>query len=396
MKSAVAVTKEIDDMRLAAEELAASIRGQLTLQKHRFGLLYYDYEVEGDELARYLEAELELPVMGCSAIATLDGDGYHEMEAMLMVLTDDLCEFSAALSDPLEKGTMEESAAKVYHEAASRLSTRPALIYALVPDDIGVTFDQCLEALSKASDRLPVLGGINSTTATMEKAVVFGGGFSDRRAAVLVIGGDIRPVCSIANVSRRFSDRAGTITRAKDQVIYEVDGVSFADFIASYGLDIGSIVSDPNRVFYQNYPLLVRGDDGVDFVRIIRGINPADGSADAFAGFPAEGATVALGVFEREEIRRTVETAMDELLARMAEGEKDGYRYSTVLCVSCAARHAIMNPRYDVEGGVIREKTRSGISLGGFYSHGELCPTSISEDRAQNRLHNGSIVFCAF
>jgi hypothetical protein len=79
----------------------------------------------------------------------------------------------------------------------------------------------------------------------------------------------------------------------------------------------------------------------------------------------------------------------------MKQNEAEGYKYSTIFAVSCVARYYVMAAKNTIEADVLRNNFSSGISLSGFYSFGEICPTSVNSGKALNAAHNESLVLLA-
>lgn len=401
MKSVTVVTKEIDDIRAAADELVASLREQLEPAANMIGFLYYDYEMKSDELARYIRESYDMDIVGCSTIGSFEGkEGYHEMAAILTVLAADDCRFSVVVSEPLTKETAAGHVPAAYDKALERLGAEPKLLCVFPPCSVDVTIDRVLDALSEKSGRLPLVGGIPSSTGTVETSLMVNGECRNDRVVLVLAGGNIRPVFSVGNVTAEISDRYCTVSKVDDTVIYEVDGGKpFTRYIAEYGIDVAEVAANEDRAFFQKYPLLIKdenlaGRDGVPYVRILQGLNLTDGSGTTYAYVP-QGAQATLAALRREDIGASAGNAAADLLQKIEKNEADGYRYSAVFCITCAARHFIMTPLHSVEAEAVRSLIPGRLTLNGFYSYGEICPTSVENGAAVNRLHNASIVFCA-
>ncbi len=400
IKSAVATTAEIDDIYTAAAELSASVLRDVTLLAHSVGILYYDYEVEGDLLARHLQETLSMPIVGCSAIALLDGKtGYREMSAMLSVLTSDDGVFRAAVREPLDPERAGDRLAAAYGAARGRLAEDPKLIFALPPLNPDIVFDRYLDALTDTAHGAPIVGGIPSNNGGFKNAILFDGAFHSHSAVLVLMSGAIKPLFSLASVLSPISGRRGVVTRANDTVLYEVDGAPFVNFLEGYGLRVQGLTGQAATTFFHKYPVLIEGADDagradLPYVRIINRVEP-DGKTAVLHGCVPIGATVSLAVLQRQDLDESLRRALLDILAQIDEANSRGGQYSTIICMSCGARHLIMNPQFDMEGKIIREMLPPGLTLFGFYSFGELCPVATEAGNARNRLHNASIVFCA-
>jgi hypothetical protein len=54
-----------------------------------------------------------------------------------------------------------------------------------------------------------------------------------------------------------------------------------------------------------------------------------------------------------------------------------------------------MAPKNTLEADVLRRKLPRGLSMSGYYSFGEVCPTSVRQGKAMNAAHNESLVLLA-
>ena len=401
MRSAAAVTRELDDLQLAAEELIEGIRGQIQLGKYSCGILYYDFDAEGAALSGILHEALGIDIMGCSTLALLEGrEGYCDMAASLMVLTSDDCPMSTIATEPLYAHNDASSAAAAFEAAKEALGTEPKLAVLLAPVNGQAVADRIIEAISQASGQIPIVGGVAASDDIAEENLAYNGEHLTDSAVMLLIGGEVRPLCNLVNVSSTFTDKACRITKSEGATIYEVDGDStLLSFIEGFGFDITGASEDDRRVFFRQYPLLLSdtklsavGD--LPYVRILASVDVEKGSASAYA-FTPEGSEAKLAMLERTEIGKSAAKGMQAMLEQISAASTDDYQYSTVLCFTCAARHYIMTPIFSAEGDEIKAILPDGLTLSAFYSHGEIVPTSVLDGKAANRVHNGSVAFCA-
>lgn len=395
MKSAFAITEEID-MRDAADELIAGIKAKLEFGKNACGLLYYDYEMDGDTLSAYLHEELGIDILGCSTIATLDNEnGYRDMSALLTVFTADDCEFHFGITEALTNENAKQKINVTFLETQAKAKVKPQLAFVFFPCGTDIVFDKHINDLSEMSDHVAIIGGIPSSSSTTEKSIVFNGNYYLKMAAMLLITGNVHPLISLANVISTISDRKDDITKAEGTCIREVNGKPFADYLESFGINLQESVTNAGQIFFQKYPLLIENQNAnfnseIPYVRILDHIDE-NGSGVAYSGIP-EGGKVCLAILRREDIAATVEKGLKDLFAKIEASDRE---YSTIICITCAARHVTLNPYYDDEGNAIQQIVPSSYSFSGFYSYGELCPIAIEEGKANNQLHNASIVFCA-
>jgi hypothetical protein len=131
--------------------------------------------------------------------------------------------------------------------------------------------------------------------------------------------------------------------------------------------------------------------DGVPICRNFMDMDKETGTGRAMAMMPV-GAAVSVQMVQGKDIEETTGEALREVCRELCE-QPDGYVYSTVLIVTCCARHIVLGQNRAREGEMAAAEL-SGATFAGFYSYGEFCPTSVHQGRAKNRLNNMSIGFC--
>ena len=400
LKSAFALTYEMDDVEAAAEQLAASIKKDLTLSKNSCGFLFCDSEMEHEAFIASLEKKLQFEIVGFSTVATLDRTGFHDMAATLTVLTSDDVEFAVALSDSLDAENVHEQIKKTYAEGVEKLGGQPKLIFAVPSYNLEITLDDYPETLDEVSGGVPVFGGLPASNPPYGANLIFAKGKTcTDRMALLLMAGNIRPVFSVQNTLSNVTEMKRPVTHSSGNVIYSVGNGTFVDFLRSFGLPVEKIATEDNTTFFVSNPLMVEikqneNDDGIPIVRTLHSIDLEKGSGTAIGKVP-QAASISLGAMRRSDIEEASEIAMRDLAAKMEKNGKDGYVYSAVLCVSCIGRYMVLAPDRDVEGKVLASSMPEGVTFNGFYGYGEICPTSMRGDRAVNRAHNESIVLCA-
>lgn len=394
MKSFVNVTEQIDDLPLAAEELLAGASPG-SLQKNTVGILYCYSDMEIAELAAILSQKAGFPILGCSAIATMEQTrGLCEMAASLMVMTADDCSFSAAVSEPITPENAAEQIDKTCARAKAALGEDLKLIFALPPYILGIMLDEYASGFNRCCPGIPVLGGLPSYNATGDQNLtIFGGEACPDRLVILAMSGNLRPVFSINNVTSVDADRKRKVTKAKGNVVYRVGDQSFTDYLREVGLPVDNLTEGNTTITFVANPLLLENSQaGYSFVRTLHEINLKEGSGTAIGQIP-EGATISVCLLQRGEIEQAAKAGMKYLSGKMAAAQGDGYRYSAVLAVSCIGRHLLMLPTKNAEVNGLLSEFPEGLALTGFYSYGELGPQGAAE--AQNFAHNESLILCA-
>ncbi|MDR1193140.1 MAG: FIST C-terminal domain-containing protein [Peptococcaceae bacterium] len=397
MKSATAITYEIDDAGEAARQLADSIKEKLALEKNAAGILLCDADMDALTLTRELKNILGVDIVGMTSLATIDSSGHHEAAAVLTILTAEDCGFFPAVSEPLSQGDYEAAIVKVYEETAQKAAAyggKPGVLFVFCPSGMPFSGDRYPEILSKAAGNAPVMGGVASDDYDYERARVFFSGGEYRDAMVMVgVWGNIKPVFAIRHVTSRFAERIRRVVEAEGNVVRRVGNETLVEYLEGFGLKTD--VADPLLAF-TSYPMMLTRDDVADEVPLMRHILSIDREtgAGAFVGDVPTGTLANICLVNKDDIKAACRDSMTALLREM-ELAPD-YKYSTILCISCCGRAMILGAEADAEGRILSETLPQGISLAGAYCLGEICPARYKDGEASNRFHNCSVTFCMF
>ena len=170
--------------------------------------------------------------------------------------------------------------------------------------------------------------------------------------------------------------RVGVVTRARGNVVHEIDGASTRDFYERYvRTDTGAVLATP---------LAVYEDDGERFfLRSASGFDD-DGSA-TFLGSVPEGAHVRISaVADSDEILAGTDSSVAAALADFASSEPEA-----AFVISCAARKWLLGTRTGAEIDQVRGQLGEDLPVVGFYAFGEIAPLGAERDI---RFHNETCV----
>jgi hypothetical protein len=164
-----------------------------------------------------------------------------------------------------------------------------------------------------------------------------------------------------------------TVTRAEGNTLFELDGQSALQLYKTYlGDQAAHLPGSALRFPLSITPL------GAESA-VVRTILSIDEKAESmvFAGDIPTGARVRF-------MRASYEDLVDGA-AHAAEETRDTVAPSLVLCVSCVGRRIVLGQRTEEETEIVRDTVGSHPTLAGFYSYGELSPSSSS---SACQLHN--------
>lgn len=405
MNSTVRVTFEMDDLSLTVKQLTAGIGSDFKLERNSVGILYCYSDFEVEELADSLQAELSFPIIGSTAVATLDRkNGLNELAATLMVLTADDCEFNTAVTQPL---TVDDTVQKI-QQAYSQVSAEkpPELIIAFAPYSLDIMVDKYAEAFNTVAPGVAVCGGVTSFNSVdscgHEGLIIYHGKTYSDSMAIISITGNIRPLFSVQVISSSPVERKRKVTEADGGIIYKVGNEKFTDYLKDVGLPVEKLAKSIGTIAFSCNPLQVEYplEDGAkpfSYFRTLHEINLEEGSGTSVGGVPL-GATISVNPMTRQDISKTALEAMAQLEKKImaASEEVSEYRYSTILAISCVARFMVMIPNSGEEASQLKKIIPDGMVMSGYYSNGELGPVQAEGVPRRTFAYNESIILCAF
>ncbi|MDR1651182.1 MAG: FIST C-terminal domain-containing protein [Synergistaceae bacterium] len=403
LKAATAVTYELDSIEKGISELSDKILKELDMKRSGIAIMLCDSDAEHEKLASGLHRRLGVPVVGFSSTAMFcRSEGLCDSVGILTAVSSDDVDFSVAVSEPLTPGNVTEQIELTYKRALDSLPGEPKLVMAFPPYILGIMLDVYPRELGRVSGGLPVFGGLPAHDETHGRTIIYCGdtAYGDRMAVVLVSGA-VKPVMTVKNSLGALANLKRTVTSSKNNVVYKVGDDTFVRFLEQFGLDVEKLANPEERTTsFTTYPLLVEGTgteetDGIPVVRTIHGVDLETGSGTAIGEIP-EGATLSVGVLHPDDIKNSTLSSAEDIVKQMKENERDGYRYSMVFGVSCVARYYVMASRNTLEADVLKSGLPEDLALFGYYSFGEICPTSApASGPARNAAHNESLVLLA-
>jgi hypothetical protein len=391
----------MDDAEAAVSELMEQINASGPLGKNSCGFVFCDAEMTHDDFLAKLKERLPLDIVGCTSIANFDtNNGATILSSVLTVLTGDDVLFGTSFTDAINADNVREELAKAYETAAAAAGGRGEILFFIPPFNDAVPLDEYVDILDELSGGTPVFGGLPSSDTSDGEILMFAGGraYKDRAALVLISGG-VKPVFSVQNFLSEISRQKHIVTGADKNVIRAVEDMTFVDYLRRLGMPVDDLTAQEDISVYVSTPLKVYMNskserDKIPVVRTIKTLNPKDGSGALF-GAISENSEISVVVMKRQDIQDSCKMAIHEIKEKIAEAAVDDYKYSTIICVSCGGRYMVMGDDKDAEGNMLRNNVHEGLTLSGFYSYGEICPTIVENGRAINRAHNESIVICA-
>ena len=401
MRSATAITFELDDIQFAADELVQQIKGKLEFGKEGVGILYAQPNMECGELSRILHEKLGCPIIGGTTAggALLSSEGHHELAVLLHVLTSDDCFFSVAISDSMDQNP-EQSIVDTYKQALHQLEQKdagaqPKVIYCITSIVQSCSSDDTLAILSEECSGIPIFGFVAADDFEFCHQQLFLNGVSRNDAiAMLLISGNVNVIFEVKNLagSQLLSKRK--ITKAHGNTICEIDGKPAYEYLKEF-----PFIDDETKVLW-NYQFFTEmqneaDNDGISVSRALNTYDKITGEIECFAKVP-ENSYIGLQYCKDSDVVTSCKAALSDLKTKIAQAETSEYKYSTVLFASCSLRNMFLADQKNAEGELIHELLPASLVASGIYGFGEIAPTSVKNGKAVNRFHNATMIICAF
>lgn len=397
MRSIVAYTEEIDDLDAASEELFEQVR-RFALGKHSMAVLYAEEDTDYLALYELLSREWDFPIVGCTAMAMLsDKQGYCRSGISALILTADDCVFSAGITGELDKSNYKEEIACLYKELEAQhpSEVKLALCYSGISlTDPILSGSNLLFALDEAANGLPIYGGAASDSLTFVGYQVFFNGRTARNGISLaLISGEVNPRFVRVNSVENTASFLYKITKAEGNVVYRLGDGSFLDALKNEHMRVDQ---EDTMSTYILSPFVVTVDKGngdrVEVARILSAIDKETGSG-TFLGVMPEGATLGIGLINREDVCRSVEEAFTRMFRELARQRDE---YTTLLCTSCSARYLALMNDPSMEAKTYLGRLPNDVSLLGLYAYGECCPVRGEKTgKSYNMFHNFTFTILA-
>ena len=399
MKSAVVATREIDNLELAAKELASKVKEKLNLARNSVGVVYCDADVEVDKLGELLNKELGMDIVGLTTTATIERHaGYNDMGICLSVITSDDAAFAVGCTGELENDSFPAVIKDTYAKARAKLKTGPALILTFAPYIPDLTSENYVELLDEASGGAPIFGGVATDHYDLQYQKTFYNGQAFTKGLVFVLlSGNIKPIFAMNHSFGTAVEKKGVITKSSGNFVEMVGDQTFKAYVES-------MVPVPNEELviyhFQSTPFVMELPDyeteEQPVVRALVTIDHKTGAGSFLSKMP-EGSVLYLNEFQRENLSKSCKDALADVKRQIAEN-KD-YEYSMIFVCTCNARHLLMADDKSLESSIIGEYLQdfpANFNAMGFYGFGEICPTGKKADgTAKNRFHNISFAVCA-
>jgi len=398
MKSATAISYELDDLVTTTKELASQIKDNLTLEKNTVAILHGQPDMEIGELSASLSRELGCRVIGgtAGAGAVLTNNGYHELAVVLHVLTADDCLFATAISESLAtdpEKVIEDTYKKAYQNLKKQdENAEPELVIYITPIPQTISSDASLAKLSKVCGEVPIFGyNAADDFKFCEQQIYLDGEIGGDRIALLLIAGDINPIFQVGNLEGKETLDKRHVTKAQGNIIYEIDNKPAFEYLKEF-----PFIDDQTENLL-NYQFFVEmkddaHDGSLSVSRALYTFNKETGEVISYADIP-QGSYIGLRYCDTNDVKVSSEDTLKEFNNKLNAAKG---KYSTLLIATCTLRNMYLADEKAAEGLLVKELLPSELTVSGLYAFGEIAPTSVHEGKAVNQFHNATFTMCAF
>lgn len=399
MKTYQLFSDEIDNLGQAVRQMQKRL-DELTekepLAANTCGIVFCDFDIDVSDLAGRLTRMFRFPVVGCSGGALLSGnEGYSEFSIVMIVMSADDCEFGIGMSERINSGEDLETLSGSYKSLREGMSSEPKVLMLLTPWSYTVLIDEIVAKLDEVTGGIPIFGGCAGDDLSLSRISLFcNGEVTTDKYVFLAIGGNVRPITYAERSTGRRTDFKYNITEVNGSTLYTLDDkplnerLADAGFISNQTNVLRAYIATP---FY-TYLKMPDGDE-VEVLRYLFAVNRREGYGSFLGSFTA-GSVIGMAYTTKETIADSVQRAFDVVLKKM-KAEED-YSYSAILCVSCMGRYSMLVSDKTAEARGYMGRIPDGISLAGFYSSGEYCPSKgIKNGTMHNVAHTGTFAILA-
>jgi len=364
----------------AIEEIQEQVDEVLKGHKPKAGILLCAIDFEYQELLKAINENWPgLELIGC----TTDGEvsskvGFSEDSVVLILFASDTIDITAGIGEGLANNL--EFACKKAVEIASSKSDRESALCIALPDALSHSGQSIVNSLvGELGKDVPLIGGAAGDQWQLEKTFqFFNGNVYNGSVPVLLFSGPLEFSYALGLGCNLVGEEA-TVTKSDGSLLQEINSEPAVKY---YQNMVGSGVNRATEI-----PLAVLTENGeIDYLRTpATDFDEETGSVPMFADI-SEGTKVSKALMSKDSLLSSCAEAGKTVLNRYPSVSKP----SIALLFSCAGRKIWLGTRTGEEQKLLSGVIDSSIPSAGFYTYGEICPSTQVEDGA--KFHNHTIV----
>ena len=386
MKCASVYTYEIDDPKIALEEIKAQLENKITLLKNSVGIIMCHTEFISSGVVKYISENLPFDLAGVTTSSQAVNNEAGELILTIFIMTSDDTWFKTGVTESVNEG-IDEPTKKAFDKVSAGVSEPPKLALIFPPLILKYAGDAYINAWKQLIPDVPVFGTLAiDDTLTFEGSETIYNGESYKTAMPFVLCyGSINPRFLIETLPQnKVMPYKGEITKSSGPFVQEINNINAYKYFESIGFASNGALAD-NYLFVPFVIDQKRRED-YDGIPVVRGHASftEDGTA-IFRGDVDEGSTFTLLTSDSKDVLSTTLQKIRQL--------NELPNVNGVLMFPCIVRRMMtqrLNPLAELE--TVRDTIHSDIPFMIGYSGGEICPTSIKNCIPTNRFHNYSLV----
>ena len=384
IRTMIAYTTELDDEKLAVEQITSQLKLESGLLKNTIGIVACHYEFVLSDMFKAICEALPFDVVGTISAAQSVFGGTGSLLLTLTVLTSDDVEFKKVLTPSLLEDPNTVIAES--YKAASE-GEKPSLILTFAPFILQNCGDDYVNVLTEASGGAPCFGtiSVDDTLDFINCYMLADGEYYRDNMAMVLVYGDIKPKFFVANISEsRIMEKDAIVTKSAGSVLMEVNERPVIDYFS----DLGLVEASETQYAMSSLPFLLDYNDGSPKVSKIFVMLTPEKYAICAGAIP-EGSRLYIASSDKDDVMLTTGEAMEMIL-------KDISNASVLLIYSCISRSMTLGSEQYKEMEFVNQMVGEKLPYMFANSGGEICPTQISKEKAVNRFHNNAFVACVF
>jgi hypothetical protein len=381
-------TYEIDDVDVAVAEIEEGLK-DFSLSENTIGIITCDPEYAESGVYDALCEALPFPLVGTTSTTQAVNGEADILILTILVMTSDDVFFEAAMTEDIDRGNdILTPTRAAFEKVRDKLPSEPKLLLLFPPIIAEVAGDAYVEAFDELCPGVPQFGmpACSDSILFDNCLTLCDGKASLTKMAFIAVAGNVDPRFLISTVND--DDKTpfgGEITKSKENIIYEINGVPTYEYLESIGLAKDGELD----VGLQFVPILIdfKKRDDYDGIPVIHAIVHLDKNGDA----------VCRGYMYQNSVFTVINPSRDTVLQSSVDlirKVKEAPDRQVTLIFSCIVRRMAFGADPLTEATMVRDELEGDDPFMFAYAGGEICPTSVRDGKAVNRFHNFSIIAC--
>jgi hypothetical protein len=320
-------------------------------------------------------ADIDSEILGCSTSGEIN-DGVFDESVSIMALSFDTTKFVVKQVDIDDSANSKQAGA----DLASQLAGDNLKGVFLLLPGVNINGSQFVQGVKSSLDtKISISGGLAGDGLNFAQTVTVHNDNPYKNKALGVgFYGDNITITNRAGGGWKPFGPSRRVTRAENNILYELDGQPALDLYKKY---LGDKAAElPSSGLLYPFAILDSEDQKeTGLIRTILDINEEEGSL-ILAGDMRDGEKVCLMHASTDQLLSGVENVIDEL--------GDDGQDCAILCVSCVGRKILMGEDTEDELEAIWDKFGEDVPMAGFYSYGEISHFVVSNEV---ELHNQTL-----